>query len=110
MTNPMISVVVPAYNVAATIHETLVSITNQTFSNIEIIVVDDGATDATPDILAKYADPRLRVREIRAFSIPRANTLHFVTQTTSGKLKSLNVISTTLKRMTMLASALLVQA
>lgn len=61
MSNPMISVVVPAYNVAATIHETLVSITNQTFTNIEIIVVDDGSTDATPDILASYADPRLKV-------------------------------------------------
>ncbi len=58
---PIISVVVPAYNVAATLHETLVSISNQTFTEIEIIVVDDGATDATPTILANYADPRLRV-------------------------------------------------
>ncbi len=61
MSNPIISVVVPAYNVAATIHETLVSISNQTFTDIEIIVVDDGATDATPDILASYPDSRLRV-------------------------------------------------
>jgi len=61
MSNPTISVVVPAYNVAATIHETLISISNQTFTDIEIIVVDDGATDATPDILTNYADPRLRV-------------------------------------------------
>jgi glycosyltransferase involved in cell wall biosynthesis len=61
MSHPLISVVVPAYNVATTIHETLVSITNQTFTNIEIIVVDDGATDNTPDILASYADSRLRV-------------------------------------------------
>jgi glycosyltransferase involved in cell wall biosynthesis len=61
MSNPMISVVVPAYNVAATIHETLVSISNQTFTDIEIIVVNDGATDTTPDILASYSDPRLRV-------------------------------------------------
>lgn len=61
MSNPTISVVVPAYNVAATIHETLASITNQTFTDIEIIAVDDGATDATPEILANYTDPRLRV-------------------------------------------------
>jgi glycosyltransferase involved in cell wall biosynthesis len=58
---PMISVVVPAYNVAVTIRETLVSITNQTFTNIEIIAVNDGATDSTPDILATYPDKRLRV-------------------------------------------------
>jgi glycosyltransferase involved in cell wall biosynthesis len=61
MSNPMISVVVPAYNVAATIQETLISISNQTFTDIEIIVVDDGATDTTPDILSRYADPRLRI-------------------------------------------------
>jgi glycosyltransferase involved in cell wall biosynthesis len=61
MSTPMISVVVPAYNVATTILETLVSISNQTFTDFEIIVVDDGATDATPDILAQYAEPRLRV-------------------------------------------------
>jgi glycosyltransferase involved in cell wall biosynthesis len=61
MSTPMISVVVPAYNVAATLHETLVSISNQTFTDIEIIVVDDGATDTTPNILASYSDPRLLV-------------------------------------------------
>lgn len=59
--HPAISVVVPAYNVAATLYETLVSITNQTFTDMEIIVVDDGATDAAPEILAKYPDPRLKV-------------------------------------------------
>ena len=59
--NPIFSVVVPAYNVAATIHETLVAISNQTFSDFEIIVVDDGATDTTPTLLQNYADPRLKV-------------------------------------------------
>jgi glycosyltransferase involved in cell wall biosynthesis len=58
---PMISVVVPAFNVASTIHQTLVSISNQTFPNIEIIVVDDGATDDTPKIISRYSDPRIRV-------------------------------------------------
>ncbi len=59
--NPRISVVVPAYNVATTIHETLVAISNQTFTDFEIIVVDDGATDATPSIIAAYVDPRMRI-------------------------------------------------
>lgn len=59
--HPLVSVVVPAYNVASTIGETLDSIVRQTYSNIEIIVVDDGATDETPKILEKYRDKRLRV-------------------------------------------------
>jgi hypothetical protein len=63
---PIISVVVPAYNVAKTLRETLISISNQTFTDIEIIVVDDGSTDTTPDILAAYADDRLQV--IRQFN------------------------------------------
>jgi glycosyltransferase involved in cell wall biosynthesis len=58
---PEISVVVPAYNCAATIRQTLVSISNQTFTDIEIIVVDDGATDATSEILGAFEDRRLRV-------------------------------------------------
>lgn len=58
---PLVSVVVPAYNVAATIAETLQAISNQTYRNIEIIVVDDGATDGTPKILAGFKERRLRV-------------------------------------------------
>jgi glycosyltransferase involved in cell wall biosynthesis len=58
---PAISVVVPAYNCANTIRQTLESIIGQTFDNIEIIVVDDGATDSTPEVIAAQVDPRIRV-------------------------------------------------
>jgi glycosyltransferase involved in cell wall biosynthesis len=58
---PVVSVVVPAYNVATTIRQTLDSILHQTFQDIEIIVVDDGATDETPEILKSYKDSRMRV-------------------------------------------------
>ena len=54
-----ISVIVPAYNVAATISETLKAILNQTFQNIEIIIVDDGSRDNTPAIIASFKDPRI---------------------------------------------------
>lgn len=58
--NPKISVVIPAFNVQATIAETLDSIIHQTFRDIEIIIVDDGSTDQTSNIIASYADQRIR--------------------------------------------------
>jgi glycosyltransferase involved in cell wall biosynthesis len=57
---PRISVVIPTYNAAATLPETLESVFGQSFTDFEVIVVDDGSTDATPDILAAYED-RIRV-------------------------------------------------
>jgi len=62
-TDRLISVIVPAYNCAATIGETLHSIRCQTHHNIEIIVVDDGSTDETYLSAAQHAaaDPRVRV-------------------------------------------------
>lgn len=53
--NPKISVVVPAYNIEKYIGRCLESILNQTYDNIEIIVVNDGSTDKTRDILNHYA-------------------------------------------------------
>jgi GT2 family glycosyltransferase len=54
-------VIVPLYNKVATVARALTSIVNQTFSDIEIIVVDDGSTDASAQIAAGFADARLRV-------------------------------------------------
>ncbi len=51
MENPLISVIIPAHNNAATIRTAIDSIRNQTYRNIEIIVVDDNSTDSTPHIV-----------------------------------------------------------
>jgi glycosyltransferase involved in cell wall biosynthesis len=60
---PRLSVLVPARDAAATLDEALDSLAAQTFGDWEAIVVDDGSTDATPDLLARraQADPRFRV-------------------------------------------------
>lgn len=56
-----LSVLVPAYNVAPWIGETLDSILSQTYENLEVIVVDDGSTDETGAILDGYAARDTRV-------------------------------------------------
>lgn len=61
-TPPRVSVVVPAYNNAAYIVETVDSILAQTYPDFELIVADHSSTDATPDLLARYAGhPRVRL-------------------------------------------------
>jgi len=50
----MISIIIPSYNSAKTLGKTLESIFNQTVKDFEIIVVNDGSTDNTPEILEKY--------------------------------------------------------
>jgi glycosyltransferase involved in cell wall biosynthesis len=56
---PLVSVVIPSYNSAATLPATLDSVLAQTYPRIEIIVVDDGSADDTAEVLARYA-PRVR--------------------------------------------------
>lgn len=58
---PTVSVIMAAYNGAALIEETLASLKAQTFTDFEIVVVDDKSTDDTLDVLARWDDPRLRV-------------------------------------------------
>jgi glycosyltransferase involved in cell wall biosynthesis len=60
---PAVSVITAAYNGAALIEETLASLTAQTFTDFEIVVVDDKSTDDTLAVLRRWDDPRLRVIE-----------------------------------------------
>lgn len=58
---PLVSVIVPVYNGELTIKETIKSVLNQSFQDFEIIVINDGSTDTTLDILSRFQDPRLKV-------------------------------------------------
>lgn len=59
---PLISIIVPAYNVEKYIKTCLDSLINQTYSNFEIIVINDGSTDQTEKILNEYeSNPKIRI-------------------------------------------------
>ena len=58
---PNISIIIPAYNAEATIMETIESVQQQTFSDFELIVINDGSTDRTLKLLQSIKDERLKV-------------------------------------------------
>lgn len=60
---PMVSIIVPIYNVEAYLKRCIDSILNQTYKNMEIILVDDGSLDKCPEICDEYAlsDKRIKV-------------------------------------------------
>jgi glycosyltransferase involved in cell wall biosynthesis len=60
-TDPRVAVIVPAYQAEATLGRAMESVLAQTFSAWEMVVVDDGSTDATADVAHSYDDPRIRL-------------------------------------------------
>ena len=64
MGSPKVTVVVPIYNVEKYLRQCLDSIVNQTLKDIEIICVDDGSTDSSPQIIQEYMDKDSRVKVI----------------------------------------------
>ncbi|HWA56914.1 MAG TPA: glycosyltransferase [Gemmatimonadales bacterium] len=73
---PLVSIIIPAYNAAATLAEAIDSALAQRYPRVEVVVVDDGSTDTTPEVLRRYGD---RVRWVRQDNggLPAArNTAH----------------------------------
>lgn len=54
--NPLVSIVIPAYNHARYLREAIISVLDQTYPHIELIVLNDGSTDETDNILKEYSD------------------------------------------------------
>lgn len=66
--SPLVSVIIPAYNAERFIAKTLESVINQTYKNIEVLVVDDGSSDRTPEIVCRFA-----VKDSRITLLQQAN-------------------------------------
>ena len=58
---PLVSVILPSFNHASYVAEAVASVLDQSMADLELIVVDDASTDDTPDIVAGFDDPRLRL-------------------------------------------------
>jgi glycosyltransferase involved in cell wall biosynthesis len=56
MNNSLISIITVVYNGVATLEKTILSVINQTYKNIEYIIIDGGSTDGTIEIIKKYKD------------------------------------------------------
>lgn len=62
-----ISVIIPVYNGEKTIRETIESVLNQTFKDLELLIINDGSTDSTLEVISSCKDSRIKV-----FSYPNA--------------------------------------
>lgn len=58
---PKISVLMPAYNTETYIKEAIESVLNQIFRDFEFIIINDGSTDSTKEIIESYKDPRIKL-------------------------------------------------
>lgn len=76
--SPKVSVIIPAYNQAEYLCQAIDSALSQTYNNVEIIVVDDGSTDNTQELVKKYTDK-----------------IHYIRQTNQGSSSARNRALTT---------------
>ena len=67
MSEPIISVLIPVYNSSEFLKESIATVLNQTFKDIELVVVDDGSTDNSLEILEDFAKSDNRIKIFRAF-------------------------------------------
>lgn len=63
MPNPLVSILLPVYNAEPYLAEAIETLLGQTFTDFELIIVNDGCTDGSAGIIARYRDPRIRVLE-----------------------------------------------
>ena len=73
--SPLISVLIPVFNCEKYVEQCLTSILNQTYSNLEVLICDDGSNDSTVEIIRKKSDERIRL---------------LINDTNQGNIKTIN--------------------
>ena len=77
-----VSIVLPTYNGSKYIRKSIDSCLNQTYKNLELIIVDDGSTDKTPEIIQSYTDGRIKyIRHKKNKGLPFALNTGFTNAT-----------------------------
>ena len=77
---PTFSVVIPTYNRCNVILETVQAVLNQTFSSFEVVVVDNGSTDHTSDIIRSISDSRVRYLKLKGSGSPASPRNHGIVE------------------------------
>lgn len=73
--SPLVSVIIPTYDFARFLPETIESVRDQTYTNVEMLVIDDGSTDETPDVLGELEGPDLKWRRTPNRGVSAARNL-----------------------------------
>ena len=71
MKNPTVSIIIPVYNAEGTITRCLDSIIHQTYSSIEVIIIDDGSSDLSGSICDNYATKYNYIQVTEEVNIPK---------------------------------------
>ncbi len=87
MKNPLVSVIMPAYNHERYVGEAIESVLNQTFTDFEFIIINDGSTDSTDEIVRGYKDTRIRYYTQENMDAP--NTINRGINLSNGKYISI---------------------
>ncbi|MGB6014954.1 MAG: glycosyltransferase family A protein, partial [Nodosilinea sp.] len=79
--SPLVSVIIPAYNAERFVGRTLEAVLAQTYTALEVLVVDDGSQDATGDIVRRYQqqDPRIKLLHQQNAGVAAARNLAVAT-------------------------------
>ena len=83
MSNPIFSIITPTYNRGELLGKTVESLLNQSFPDFELIIVDDGSTDNTEQIVKSFADDRIRYYQVS--NRERGAARNFGTSVAKGK-------------------------